>query len=96
MILVRTLKDRRDFLCEKYFRGVTQSSHKLHNLLPEKRRIEYDLRPGNTYPLSNRYRNSLIPWGLNHCNVCSHNQALLICMTYAHVLISLMTVLSTF
>ena len=65
-----TLKDRRDFLREKYFWGVTQSSHKLHNLLPEKRRIEYDLRPGNTYPLpetrSNRYRNSLIPWGLNH------------------------------
>ena len=65
-----TLKDRRDFLCEKYFRDVAQSSHKLHNLLPEKRRIEYDLRPGNTYPLpktrSNRYRNSLITWGLNH------------------------------
>ena len=40
-----TLKDRRHFLCEKYFRGVTQSSHKLHNLQPEKRRIVYDLRP---------------------------------------------------
>ena len=42
---IGTLKERKHFLCEKYFRGVTQSSHKLHNLLPEKRRIEYDLRP---------------------------------------------------
>ena len=55
-----TLKDSRDFVCDKYFRGMTQSSHKLHNL-----------RPGNTYPplpqtRSNRYRDSLIPWGLNH------------------------------
>ena len=42
------------------------NSHKLNHLLPEKRKVEYDLRPLNAYPLTrtDRYRKSIIPWGL--------------------------------
>ena len=39
-------------------------------LLPEKRHFDHDLRRGNMYPLpvtrTNRYKKSLIPWGLYH------------------------------
>ena len=46
------------------------NSHKLNHLLPDKRQVEYDLRPVNAYPLpqtrTDRYRNSIIPWGLFH------------------------------
>ena len=67
---IGTLKERRDYICDKYFRNMQDSSNKLNHLLPERRQIGYDLRPGNLYPLpvarTNRYRNSLIPWGLYH------------------------------
>ena len=67
----RTLKERRDVLCMKYFAEIQGSAHKLNGLLPALRKVDYDLRPGfNRYPLA-RYRtdiygNSLIPWGLSH------------------------------
>ena len=67
---IGTLKERRDYICEKYFRNMQDSSNKLNHLLPERRQFGYDLRPGNLYSLpvarTNRYRNSLIPWGLYH------------------------------
>ena len=67
-----TLKERRDLLCKLYFNKIKISSHKLNHLLPEIRNIEYDnIRPYNVYPLprtrTNRYRNSLTPWGLYNC-----------------------------
>ena len=68
---LRTLRERREVLCMKYFTEIQGSAHKLNGLLPALRSIEYDLRPGfNRYPLT-RYRtnicgNSLIPWGLRH------------------------------
>ena len=68
---LRTLKERRDVLCMKYFAEIQGSAHKLNGLLPALRKVDYDLRPGfNRYPLAryrtNRYGNSLIPWGLSH------------------------------
>ena len=66
---LRTLKERRDVLCMKYFVEIQGSAHKLNGLLPAIRKVYYDLRPGfNRFPLAryrtNRYGNSLIPWGL--------------------------------
>ena len=67
-INLSTLKERRDYLCKKYFRNMLAPSHKVNCLLPGKRHVEYDLRRGNMYPLpvtrTNRFSNSLIPWGL--------------------------------
>ena len=69
-IYLSTLKDRRDYLCKKYFINMQARSHKVNCLLPEKRHVDHDLRRGNTYPLpvtrTNRYKHSLIPWGLYH------------------------------
>ena len=68
---LRTLRERREVLCIKYFTEIQGSAHKLNGSLPALRSIEYDLRPGfNRYPLT-RFRtnicgNSLIPWGLSH------------------------------
>ena len=72
-ICLRTLRERREVLCMKYFTEIQGSAHKLNGVLPALRSIEYDLRPRfNRYPLT-RYRtnihvcvNSLIPWGLSH------------------------------
>ena len=68
---LRTLKERRNVLCMKYFAGIQGSAHKLNGLLPALRKVDYDLRPGfNRYPLAryrtNIYGNSLMPWGLRH------------------------------
>ena len=68
---LRTLRERREVLCMKYFTEIQGSAHKLNGLLPARRRIEYDLRLGfNRYSLTryrtNRCGNSLIPWGLSH------------------------------
>ena len=69
-INLSTLKDRRDYLCKKYFINMQARSHKVNCLLPEKRHFDHDLRRGNMYPLpvtrTNRYKNSLIPLGLYH------------------------------
>ena len=69
-INLSTLKDRRDYLCKKYFINMQARSHVVNCLLPEKRHVDHDLRRGNTYPQpvtrANRYTNSVIPWGLYH------------------------------
>ena len=69
-INLSTLKDRRDYICKKYFINMQARSHKVNCLLPDKRHFDHDLRRGNMYPLpvtrTNRYKNSLIPWGLYH------------------------------
>ena len=46
-INVTTLKERRDYLCKKYFMNMQASSNKVNCLLPEKRHVDYDLRRGN-------------------------------------------------
>ena len=45
---LRTLKERRDVLCMKYFAEIQGSAHKLNGLLPALRKVDYDLRPGLT------------------------------------------------
>ena len=69
-INLSTLKERRDYLCNKYFINMQARSHKVNCLLPKKRLVDYNLRHGNMYPLTvtrtNRFKNSLIPWGLYH------------------------------
>ena len=69
-INLSTLKERRDYLCKKYFINMQARSHKVNCLLPKKRLVDYNLRHGNMYPLTvtrtNRFKNSLIPWGLYH------------------------------
>ena len=55
----------------KYFAEIQGSAHQLNGLLPALRNVDYDLGPGfNRYLLvryrTNRYGNSLIPWGLTH------------------------------
>ena len=60
-----TLHERRNVICEQYFKNMQGNSHKLHHLLPEERCIHYDMRRENKYPLTknrtNRYGKSLIP-----------------------------------
>ena len=70
---LRTQKERRDLRCMECFAEIQGSAHKLNSLglLPAPKKVDYDLRPGfNRYPLAryrtNRYGNSLIPWGLSH------------------------------
>ena len=69
-INLSTLKERRDYLCKKYFINMQARSHKVNCLLPKKRLVDYNLRHGNMYPLTvtrtNRFKNSLIPLGLYH------------------------------
>ena len=53
-----------------FFINMQARSHKVNCLLPKKRLVDYNLRHGNMYPLTvtrtNRFKNSLIPWGLYH------------------------------
>ena len=64
------LKERRDSLCKKYFQIIMETTHRLNYLHPCQRCNKYGVRRFNKYPLpeirTNRYRNSLIPWGLYH------------------------------
>ena len=55
-----TLHERRNVICEQYFKKMQGNSHKLHHLLPEKKCIHYDMRRENKYPLT---KNRTNPWG---------------------------------
>ena len=67
---LQCLKERRDSLCKKYFQKIMETNHRLNYLLPRQRYNRYGVRTFNKYPLpeirTNRYGNSLIPWGLFH------------------------------
>ena len=69
-----TLRDRRTTLCRAYFNKMNRSNHKLNALLPGRRTVPYALRASNGLPVpsvkTNRYKNSLIPWGLSNCQNC--------------------------
>ncbi len=64
------LRERRYSMCTKYFQNIMETTHRLNYLLPCQRCNQYDVRSFNKYPLpeirTNRYSNSLIPWGLYH------------------------------
>ena len=65
-----TLFTRRKTLCEAYFNKIKRNDHKLHDLLPAERNVQYDFRNMNILPVpyarTNRFKNSFIPWCLNH------------------------------
>ena len=62
-----TLHDRRTTLCRAYFNKMSRSNHKLNGLMPDRRTVPYSLMASNGLPVpsvkTNRYKNSLIPWG---------------------------------
>ena len=59
-INLNTLKERRDYLCKKYFINMQARSHNVNCLLPEKRLVNYNLRRGNNYVPTNGYSNKYI------------------------------------
>ena len=63
-----TLADRRDAECRKFFNAMKNPEHRLHDLLPPKRDIKYDLKDPIEYPLpkwkTKRYKNSFVPYCL--------------------------------
>ena len=67
---LQCLKERRDSLCKKYFQKIMETTHRLNYLLPRQRYNTYGVSTFNKNPLpeirTNRYRNSLKPWGLFH------------------------------
>jgi len=71
MVNIPTLNNRRNDLCKAYFNQMRHDNHKLHKLLPSARDVPYSLRSCNELPIprarTNRYNNSLIPWGLLNC-----------------------------
>ena len=66
---LQTLKDRRAKMCFCLFTLMQNSTHKLHNLLPEKRENRYELRDSKPFSLprckTNRCKNSFVPWCLS-------------------------------
>ena len=72
--------DRRSAICKAYFGRMRRGDHKLNKLLPDTRIVSYALRSFiftgsmsafNELPVpmanTNRYKNSLIPRCLVHC-----------------------------
>ena len=65
---MKTLLQRREDICAKFFKDMTNPKHRLHDLLPERKTHHHDLRSKITYPLprckTERYKNSFVPWCL--------------------------------
>ena len=65
-----TLCERREELARRFFRAILSPTHRLHHLLPTRRRVHYDLRNDTQRDKivgrHQRYRNTLIPYGLRH------------------------------
>ena len=70
-INLSTLKERRDYLCKKYFLNMQASSHTVNCLLPEKRHVDYDLRSVNMYPLPVT-RTNIIQEFVNPMGIITH------------------------
>ena len=66
-----TLQQRRNELCNRLFKDIQNSSHRLNSLLPRQRNPGYQLRHSKKYPLpllkTNRFKSSLINWCLYNC-----------------------------
>ena len=71
MVNKPTLHDRRSAICKPYFGRMRRGDHKVNKLLSDTRMVSYALRSFNELPApmanTNRYKNSLIPWCLVHC-----------------------------
>ena len=62
------LSERREHMCEKFFKSMCESNSKLNYLLPEKRNSNYDLRKHLKFPLpkikNERYRKDFVIYSL--------------------------------
>ena len=61
---------RRENLSRKFFTAIKSASHKLHHILPQPKSTRYSLRNSSKLSVpktnTNRFKNSLIPYGLFH------------------------------
>ena len=66
-----TLQQRRNELCNRLFKDIQNSSHRLNSLLPLQHKPGYQLRHSKKYPLplvkTNRFKSSFINWCLYNC-----------------------------
>ena len=66
-----TLQQRRNELCNRLFKDIQNSSHRLNSLLPRQHNPGYQLRHSKKYPLpllkTNRFKSSFINWCLYNC-----------------------------
>ena len=66
-----TLQQRRNELCNRLFKDIQNSSHRLNSLLPLQHNPGYQLRHSKKYPLplvkTNRFKSSFINWCLYNC-----------------------------
>ena len=73
MVNPPTLHRRRDELCRAYIAKMESRGHKLNALVPNGRSVPYALRLWNKLPIpranTNHYKNSLIPWCLEHFQI---------------------------
>ena len=64
------LFDRRENQCKKVFVNMQKTSHKLHNLLPDPRILNYDLRRAGAFEgisaRTQRYFKSFVPYACRH------------------------------
>ena len=65
------LQDRRSVICQKLFKEICQTTHKLHHLVPDEKKCSYQLRRKTQLPLpkcrTDRLKKSYIPWCLFNC-----------------------------
>ena len=66
-----TLQQRRNDLCNRLFKYIQNSSHRLNSLLPLQHNPGYQLRHSKKYPLplvkTNRFKSCFINWCLYNC-----------------------------
>ena len=67
---MQTLLERREDICAKFFRNMTNPKHRLHDMIPQPKTHHHDLRNKILYPRprchTERYKNSFVPWCLYH------------------------------
>ena len=72
LVGLQSLKKRRDNISKSYFNRLKCNTHRLNNLIPERRYVHYRLRDANVYPIpvtrTDRYKNSIVP--LICCCIC--------------------------
>ena len=84
-----TLYDRRELLCQTFYRNALHSNSRLYSLLPESsmNKHSYDLRNPRTLPLykcrTNRFQNSFLPYCVRKWDRISWNYIIL--RFYTHI-----------
>ena len=67
---LKNIRTRREKRARSFCQRVQEPSHELHRLLPEPRRVTYELRQCRKYPapgmVTDRAKNTLIIYGMSH------------------------------